>query len=46
VAVESRNDGKKYVLALKARDAVGFGDYISDNLDQLYKAFRQEKKDK
>jgi ParB family transcriptional regulator, chromosome partitioning protein len=43
VSVDIRTDGKKYTLALKAKDAVGFGDYIAANLDTLYAAFRKNK---
>ena len=41
VSAEMRNDGKNYTLALKAKDAVGFGEFISDNLDDLYAAYRR-----
>lgn len=40
VMADIRSDGKKYTLALKAKDAVEFGDYITSNLDALYAAFR------
>ena len=40
VTADIRNDGKNYTLALKARDAVGFGEYIAANLDTLYRDFR------
>ncbi|MBL0373683.1 plasmid partitioning protein RepB [Rhizobium sp. KVB221] len=43
VSVDIKNDGKRYVLALKARDAVGFGEFISANLDALYDDFRRQK---
>lgn len=43
VTADIRSDGKKYTLALKAKDAVGFGDYITANLDTLYAAFRKTK---
>lgn len=43
VTADIRTDGKKYTLALKAKDAVGFGDYIAANLDALYAAFRKNK---
>jgi ParB family transcriptional regulator, chromosome partitioning protein len=43
VTADIRSDGKKYTLALKAKDAVGFGDYITANLDALYAAFRKSK---
>ncbi|MCO5164737.1 MAG: plasmid partitioning protein RepB [Mesorhizobium sp.] len=36
-------DGKRFTLAIKARsgDARAFGDFLSENLDNLYEAFRQ-----
>ena len=40
VAVDTRNDGKTYTLALKAKDAVGFGEFISERLADLYSAYR------
>jgi ParB family chromosome partitioning protein len=40
VAVDVRSDGRTYTLALKAKDAVGFGDYLSENLTDLYTAYR------
>jgi ParB family chromosome partitioning protein len=44
VSAEARSDGKAYSLSLKAKDAVGFGDYLSDNLERLYEAFKRQKK--
>lgn len=44
VSVDIRSDGRNYTLALKARDAVGFGEFISANLDALYDDFRQSRK--
>jgi ParB family chromosome partitioning protein len=41
VSAEIRNDGKNYTLALKARDAVGFGEFIADSLDDLYAEYRR-----
>lgn len=40
MAIES----KKFTLALKAKssDARAFGEYLSENLDRLYEAFRQD----
>jgi len=37
-------EGKRFTLALKAKssDARAFGEYLSENLDRLYEAFRQE----
>ncbi|MFD2143685.1 plasmid partitioning protein RepB [Ancylobacter oerskovii] len=36
--------GKRFTLALKAKssDARAFGEYLSENLDRLYEAFRQD----
>ena len=38
--------GKKFTIALKAKgtDAAAFGDYLSENLSELYEAFRLEKR--
>jgi ParB family transcriptional regulator, chromosome partitioning protein len=44
VSVDIKSDGRNYTLALKARDAVGFGEFISANLDALYDDFRQGRK--
>jgi ParB family chromosome partitioning protein len=41
VSAEIRNDGKSYTLALKAKDAVGFGEFIADSLDDLYAEYRR-----
>jgi len=41
VSADIRHDGKSYTLALKAKDAVGFGEFIAANLDDLYAAFRK-----
>lgn len=41
VLAEIRNDGKNYTLALKAKDAVGFGEFIADSLDDLYAEYRR-----
>ncbi|CAN7729165.1 plasmid partitioning protein RepB [Rhizobium leguminosarum] len=40
VAVDLKSDGRIFTLALKAKDAVGFGDFLSENLTDLYKAYR------
>lgn len=40
VMADIRSDGKKYTLALKAKDALEFGEYLTNNLDGLYAAFR------
>ena len=44
LSAEISADGKKFTLALKAKtsDARAFGEYLSENLDQLYEAFRRE----
>lgn len=43
VAATIRNTGKAFNLALKAKGAAEFGEYISRNLDSLYEAFRASK---
>jgi ParB family chromosome partitioning protein len=43
VSAEAKSDGKTYSLSLKARDAVGFGDYLSANLDRLYQTFKHNR---
>ncbi|MGO6819835.1 plasmid partitioning protein RepB (plasmid) [Rhizobium leguminosarum] len=40
VAADLRSDGRTFTLALKAKDAVGFGDFLSESLTDLYKAYR------
>jgi ParB family chromosome partitioning protein len=35
------DNGKAFTLALKAKDASGFGAYLTNNLEQLYRAFRE-----
>ncbi|RWE74195.1 MAG: plasmid partitioning protein RepB [Mesorhizobium sp.] len=45
VAATIKNNGKAFSLALKAKDAAEFGEYISENLDSLYEAFRTSKKE-
>lgn len=42
VSADIRNDGKTYIFALKAKDAGGFGDYIAENLADLYQAYRSK----
>ncbi len=39
INVTAKHDGKVFSLALKSKDAAGFGEYLSDNLEQLYEAF-------
>lgn len=41
VAATITNTGAAFNLALKSKDAGKFGTYISDNLDALYRAFRE-----
>jgi ParB family chromosome partitioning protein len=40
VSVTTKDTGKAFTLALKAKDASRFGVYLSENLEQLYRAFR------
>jgi ParB family chromosome partitioning protein len=44
LSAEISAEGKKFTLAIKAKtsDAREFGEYLSENLDQLYRAFRGE----
>lgn len=44
LAAEMSSEGKKFTLLLKAKghDARAFGEFLSENLDQLYEAFRRE----
>jgi len=46
IAAEMVASGKKFTIALKAKgtDAAAFGDYLSENLSELYEAFRREKR--
>ncbi|RCS22616.1 plasmid partitioning protein RepB [Phyllobacterium salinisoli] len=44
VTGDIRNTGKSFSLALKARDAGRFGEYLTENLDRFYEAFRQSEK--
>lgn len=41
----NRSD-KAYNISLKSTDAEGFGEYLSENLEALYKAFEEQKKGK
>ncbi len=46
LSAEIRKDAKSYTLALKgkdakAKDAVGFGEFIAENLDELYAEYRK-----
>jgi len=42
LSADIATDGKRFTLALKAKgtDARAFGEFLSENLDQLYEAFR------
>ena len=46
LAAEMTAEGKRFTLALKAKgaDAKAFGEYLSENLNQLYEAFRRNTK--
>ena len=37
---------KAYNISLKSTDAAGFGEYLSENLEALYRAFEEQKKGK
>jgi len=41
VAAEFKAAGKSYSIALKSKDAVKFGRFISANLERLYDEFKQ-----
>lgn len=41
VSVTTKDTGKAFTVALKAKDASRFGAYLSENLEQLYRAFRE-----
>lgn len=45
VAARYQNTGKSFSLSLTANDAGAFGEYISSNLEALYRAFRDAKID-
>jgi ParB family chromosome partitioning protein len=44
VSVTTKHAGKTFSLALKSKDAAAFGNYLSENLEQLYQAFSQGEK--
>ncbi|RWM11808.1 MAG: plasmid partitioning protein RepB [Mesorhizobium sp.] len=44
VSVTAKANGKAFTLALKAKDGPRFGGWISENLEQLYLAFRESEK--
>lgn len=46
VSVTAKANGKTYTLALKEKDAAGFGGWISVNLERLYETFRESEKAK
>ena len=46
LSVTIKATGKAFTLALKDKDGPRFGDWISQNLEQLYQAFRQTEKTK
>ncbi|KPH05652.1 plasmid partitioning protein RepB (plasmid) [Rhizobium acidisoli] len=41
VTADVKSDGRNYTLALKAKDAIAFGDFLSESLTDLYKAYRR-----
>ncbi|EHK52554.1 replication protein B [Mesorhizobium alhagi CCNWXJ12-2] len=41
ISVTTKDTGKAFTVALKAKDASRFGAYLSENLEQLYRAFRE-----
>jgi ParB family chromosome partitioning protein len=45
LAAEMKAEGKRYTVSLKAKgpDAKAFGEYLSERLADMYRAFRQEK---
>jgi ParB family chromosome partitioning protein len=45
VSATIKNTGKAFNLALTAKDAGEFGEYISEHLDGLYEAFKASKKE-
>lgn len=40
ISVTTKDTGNAFTLAVKAKDASRFGAYLSENLEQLYRAFR------
>lgn len=46
LSVTMKTTGKAFTLALKDKDGTRFGDWISQNLEGLYQAFRQTEKTK
>ncbi|MFC0808943.1 plasmid partitioning protein RepB [Ensifer sp. P24N7] len=43
IAASMSTDGRNFTLALKSKDAVDFGKFVSDNLADLYTAFRNKR---
>ncbi len=41
VRASIKSTGRQYTIALKSDDATAFGAYITENLDRLYEAFRE-----
>lgn len=41
VKVTTKDNGKAFTLALRASDASGFGAYLSENLERLYREFQE-----
>lgn len=46
LSVTMKATGKAYTFALKDKDGPRFGDWISQNLEELYRAFRETEKSK
>lgn len=42
VSADIKSDGRTYTFALKAKDGAGFGDFIAENLGDLYQAYRNK----
>lgn len=42
VSADIKTDGKTYTFSLRAKGAAGFGDYIAENLADLYQAYRSK----
>lgn len=43
VVADAKSDGRTFTLALKAKDAIGFGEFLSESLADLYSAYRNRK---
>lgn len=41
VKVATKDAGRSFTIAVKAKDASGFGAYLSDNLERLYEEFQK-----